>query len=63
MNSNGKVPSPDQLSDWLQHDIELLKEYAQLIADFEAQGYSMYLRAPANTTKSVAHQHTHLIKY
>jgi diadenosine tetraphosphate (Ap4A) HIT family hydrolase len=44
-------------------DPELLKEYAELIADFEAKGYSLYSRAPVNALKSVSHQHTHLIKF
>ena len=33
-----------------------------VIAEYEEQGYSVYARAPENKQKSVAHQHTHLIK-
>ncbi len=32
------------------------------IASYEADGYSVYARAPSNKTKSIVHQHTHLIK-
>ncbi len=32
------------------------------LADYEAKGYSIYARAPKNMTKSIVHQHTHLIK-
>ncbi len=41
------------------------KEKSELldwITKFESQGYSVYARAPQNINKSVAHQHTHLIK-
>lgn len=36
--------------------------YGGLVAKYEASGYSLYSRAPDNITKSVPHQHTHLIK-
>lgn len=35
---------------------------AELLAEYETDGYSIYARAPQNITKSVAHQHTHLVK-
>lgn len=35
---------------------------AQASASYEANGYSLYSRAPTNTTRTVNHQHTHLIK-
>lgn len=38
------------------------KEYMDLLATFEKEGYSIYARAPQSITKSVPHQHTHLIK-
>jgi ATP adenylyltransferase len=38
------------------------ERYAKLISEYEAKGYSLYSRAADNITKSVAHQHTHLIK-
>lgn len=37
-------------------------DYMDQIAQFEADGYSIYARSPGNKTKSVVHQHTHLIK-
>lgn len=41
---------------------EELQAYGKLVADYEDSGYSVYGRAANNTAKSVAHQHTHLIK-
>ena len=37
-------------------------ELMDVIAEYEEQGYSVYARAPENKQKSVAHQHTYLIK-
>lgn len=37
-------------------------ELMDVIVEYEEQGYSVYARAPENKQKSVAHQHTHLIK-
>lgn len=37
-------------------------EFMDIVAKYETQGYSLYARAPDNKTKSIAHQHTHLIK-
>lgn len=37
-------------------------EWVSLIAEYENNGYNIYLREKENTTKSVPHQHTHLIK-
>lgn len=37
-------------------------EMGSIIAEYESNGYSFYGRSPDNITKSVAHQHTHLIK-
>jgi diadenosine tetraphosphate (Ap4A) HIT family hydrolase len=37
-------------------------EYVNLIESYEQNGYNIYARAPINKTKSVVHQHTHLIK-
>lgn len=39
-----------------------LKAYGKLLAQYEDDGYSVYGRAANNSAKSVAHQHTHLIK-
>lgn len=36
--------------------------YMQLICDYEARGYSLYARSDLDKTKSISHQHTHLIR-
>jgi diadenosine tetraphosphate (Ap4A) HIT family hydrolase len=33
-----------------------------LIAEYESNGYNIYARPPKSDTRSVPHQHTHLIK-
>ena len=38
------------------------QEFIDIVATYEARGYSFYARPPKSTQKSVAHQHTHLIK-
>lgn len=38
------------------------QEFVNIISDYESRGYSVYARAPGNVTKSITHQHTHLIK-
>lgn len=38
------------------------KSLIELINKYEPQGYTFMGRAPSNTAKTVAHQHTHLIK-
>ena len=37
-------------------------EFITLIDAYEDQGYNVYARAPKSSIKSIAHQHTHLIK-
>lgn len=37
-------------------------EYIDIIASYESKGYNVYMRPPQSSIKSVAHQHTHLIK-
>lgn len=37
-------------------------EIIDLIADYEEQNYSVYARGVGSVTRSVEHQHTHLIK-
>lgn len=37
-------------------------EYVELLGSYESVGYNVYSRAPQTKSKSVAHQHTHLIK-
>jgi hypothetical protein len=49
------------------HDLSSMKndekiEYVDLIATYEGRGYSFFARSPSSITKSIAHQHTHLIK-
>jgi len=41
---------------------EEAKEFFRLVTDYEADGYSLYSRAPANTSRTVSHHHAHLIK-
>ncbi|MBW3538018.1 HIT domain-containing protein [Candidatus Parcubacteria bacterium] len=36
--------------------------YFETMSEYEAKGYDIYARTAANTTKSIPHQHTHLIK-
>lgn len=38
------------------------KEFLTLLSQYEAEGYSVYARSAQNISKSVTHQHTHLIK-
>ena len=37
-------------------------EYVRLLGSYESRGYNVYSRTPSSKQKSVAHQHTHLIK-
>jgi len=37
-------------------------EYVDLVEKYEKLGYNIYSRAPSSAIKSIAHQHTHLIK-
>lgn len=37
-------------------------EFVQLISDYELHGYHVYARATKSDTKSIDHQHTHVIK-
>lgn len=37
-------------------------DYITLIADYEHHGYSIYSRTDKSLTKSIPHQHTHLIR-
>lgn len=37
-------------------------DYMGLEAKYEENGYSLYARSPGNKTKSVTHQHMHLMK-
>jgi len=38
------------------------REYVDLLAAYEMEGYSIYSRAPVDVTRSVDHLHTHLLK-
>ena len=37
-------------------------DYVVLLAAYESKGFSVYARAPQNASKSIQHQHTHLLK-
>lgn len=37
-------------------------DYMDQLTKYEGNNYSLYARSPGNTTKSVTHQHSHLIK-
>ncbi len=41
---------------------EAAQEFIDLMSEYEAEGYCMYARALNSTVRSVAHQHTHLMK-
>jgi diadenosine tetraphosphate (Ap4A) HIT family hydrolase len=41
---------------------EELVEYSGLLGEYDKLGYSIYARSFKNVSKSVPHQHTHLIK-
>lgn len=38
------------------------QDFVRLISQYESEGYSVWARPPGSVTKSLAHQHTHLIK-
>lgn len=38
-------------------------EYGKIIAKYDGNGYSYYARSADNKSKSVPHQHTHLLKF
>jgi diadenosine tetraphosphate (Ap4A) HIT family hydrolase len=38
------------------------KEFILLMADFEHSGYNIYARTASSRTRSIEHQHTHLIQ-
>jgi len=37
-------------------------EFVDIVGEYEAEGYSVYARSPGNKSKTIPHQHTHLIK-
>ncbi len=39
-----------------------LEEYTMTLAKYDKQGYSTYGRTSKNVAKTIAHQHTHLLK-
>ena len=41
---------------------DMIADYFKLLQEYEAQGYNVYARAPSSKIKSIAHQHTHLLK-
>jgi diadenosine tetraphosphate (Ap4A) HIT family hydrolase len=46
------------------HELDKVEriELMDLIGEYQEKGYNVYAREAANTSKSVPHQHTHLIK-
>lgn len=48
------------ISEFSQQEFE---EFQKIIAKYEAKDFSIYARAPKNKSKTVMHQHTHLIKH
>lgn len=54
---------PEQHTDSLADmSAEQKVDFVDLIERYEKAGYNIYARAPASQTKTVYHQHTHLIK-
>jgi len=41
---------------------EAAVEFVQLISEYETNGYNVYARSVDSKNRSIAHQHTHLIK-
>jgi diadenosine tetraphosphate (Ap4A) HIT family hydrolase len=37
-------------------------DFAQLVGRYEKAGYDIFARAPSSTSRTVTHQHTHLIR-
>ncbi len=37
-------------------------EFLDKLSEYEGQGYNVYARSPGDVTKSIIHQHTHLIR-
>lgn len=42
--------------------LKAAEEFLEYISKYEEQGYSVYARPPQSVTKTITHQHTHLIK-
>ncbi|MCA9331925.1 hypothetical protein KC968_03230 [Candidatus Saccharibacteria bacterium] len=42
--------------------VEAAEEFLTFIGKYEEKGYSIWARTPSSPTKTVPHQHTHLIK-
>ena len=36
-------------------------EYVSLVSEYEFKGYSIYARAPGSKSRTIPHQHTHLL--
>lgn len=54
---------PVQHTDSLAHiQPEAAQDFLKTVSQYESQGYAVYARAPGSVTKSLSHQHTHLIK-
>ena len=48
----------DKISDFTAIEA---KEFSELIGRYSSQGFSIYARAHSNTSKTIVHQHTHLL--
>lgn len=42
--------------------VEAAVEFLELLGDYESRGYSIWARNSRSPTKTITHQHTHLIK-
>lgn len=49
----------ESISDFTDHE---KIDQMMIAGDYESRGYNVYARGVASTSRSVAHQHTHLIK-
>ncbi len=57
------VVVPNQHTDTLSDlSAPAAQEFVQIISEYESNGYSVWARPPGAITKSLQHQHTHLIK-
>lgn len=46
----------------LKHlDVAACNEYVELVSNYEFKGFSVYARAPGSVSRSIPHQHTHLL--
>lgn len=54
---------PKEHTDTIAHFTNAMSlEYSRTVGNYEGMGYNVYARTPTSKSKSVTHQHTHLIK-